>query len=85
MPTSDGSSRVVEAILETNIVSFEVVAGSYSRRATVLTVGDSTLLLGDHADPTGVARMIARFQTSGALPAAGARLLDDVRLAASAS
>jgi hypothetical protein len=63
----------------------EVVDGGYSRRTKALRCGDTTLLLGDRADPTGVASAISTWQSWGLLDAIGAQVLADVRLTQSPS
>jgi hypothetical protein len=58
----------------------EVLDGGYSRRARALRLGDTTLLLGDRGDPSGVAENISIWQRAGVLDAIGAQILEDIRL-----
>jgi hypothetical protein len=45
-------------------------------------VGDTTLFLGDLADPSAAAAEINMWETSGSLTAVGGEVLRDVRLGA---
>jgi len=75
-------ARIVSSERERQLLDrlAEVLAGGYSRTSATLRVGETTLFLGDRADPSGAVAAIAAWESSGTLEALGARVLDDIRL-----